>query len=512
MHDVQLFRDNNTYAASYFEQCQQRRRERERDRVGAAISAPVPIPSQGARESRLIGVNEAGEGEGEDGEEHSVSEVGERKSVNGLSSASPSSSSPSPHPSHPPPHPRTTPSHASLRSQPYSLQIHPSHTPPLFSSSDSTPDTGSTPSTAEGVAATLADTKAREQAAAARRHSTPDLSTQLKPMRRPASSSNLLQLERVNERRSMNASSKQSTTPGSAIAGKAANGMVGGASGATGGLQLPSVLRSHSFPDQDELQLLSAQPMAMGDSRRSSISHSISMSNADDKQLTSPLLMSASTSAHQPPPPLLSVLPLLHRSITVILPDHVSSLTLSIVHLPTIRQVKEEVLLSLYRRGVLSIPAEMSVKAMMDEWMLCVERDGEEMRVADDMRVDSLTQQDRRLSSSISSLSTTSGPNGGSTLTLYLHHCPPSVTPPDQLAHYTDFLAQRIQLLLSSHHSSTIIIEGDVDSAKANCSPQHSPQHQPPPHTPYKHWPTRSTASAHSPSSETCSSPSATRK
>ena len=470
MNDLQLFRDNHTYAASYFEQCQQRRRERERGRgSGAAISAPVPIPGQGARESRLIGVNEAGEGEREEGEEHSVSEVGERKSVNGLSSASPSSSSPSPHPTHPPPHPRTTPSHASLRSQPYSLQIHPSHTPPLFSSTDSTPDTGSTPSTAEGVVASLADTKAREQAAAARRHSTPDLSTQLKPMRRPASSSNLLQLERVNERRAMTPS-KQSAPPGStpaSTAGKGASGSGGGTSSAAGGLGLPSVLRSHSFPDQDDLQLLSAAPMAGGDSRRSSISHSISMSNADDKQLASPLLTSASTSAHQPPPPLSSVLPLPHRSITIILPDHVSSLTMSIVHLPTIRQVKEEVLLSLYRRGVLSIPAEMSVKAMMDEWMLCVERDGEEMRVADDMRVDSLTLQDRRLSSSISSTSAPSVSTGTSTLTLYLHHYPPSVTPPNQLAHYTEFLTHRIQLLLSSHHSSTIIIEGDVGLGKS---------------------------------------------
>ena len=464
MHEIQLFRDNHTYMASFFEQCQQRRRERERGRGGAAISAPVPIPGVGARESRLIGVNEAGEGEGEDGEEHSMSEEGERKSVNGLSPASPSSSSPSPHPSHPPPHPRTTPSHASLRSQPYSLQIHPSHTPPLFSSTDSTPDTGSTPSTAEGVAATLADTKAREQAAAARRHSTPDLSTQLKPMRRPASSSNLQQLERVNERRVMT-TAKLSATPSSAsiVASKGANSSVGGAGHVAGGLLPPSVLRSQSFPDHDELQLMSTAPM-MGDSRRSSVSHSVSQTNSDDKQLTSPLLLSTPSSA-QLPPPLLSV-PLLHRAITVILPDHVSSLTLSIVHLPTIRQVKEEVLLSLYRRGVLSIPAEMSVKAMMDEWMLCVERDGEEMRVADDMRVDSLTQQDRRLSSSVSTTSTAPVITSGSTLTLYLHHCPPSVTPPDQLAHYTDFLTQRIQLLLSSHHSSTIIIEGEVGLGK----------------------------------------------
>ena len=465
MHDVHLFRDNHTYAASFLEQCQLRRRERERARGGAALSAPVPIPGQGARESRLIGVNEAGEGEGE---EHSVSEVGERKSVNGLSSASPSSSSPSPHPTHPPPHPRTTPSHASLRTQPYSLQIHPSHTPPLFSSTDSTPDTGSTPTTAEGLPSnTLADTKAREQAAAARRHSTPDLSTQPRPMRRPASSSNLQQLERVSERRAMKTASKLSTPQHShaaAAAAKGANGIANAASGAHGGLSIPSVLRSHSFPDQDELQLLSAQPMAMGDSRRNSVSHSAS--NTEDRQLTSPLMLSASTSAHQPPPPIASGLPLPHRSITIILPDHVSSLTLSIAHLPTIRQVKEEVLLSLYRRGVLSIPADMSVKAMMDEWMLCVERDGEEMRVADDMRVDSLTQQDRRLSSSVSSTSNASI-STTSALTLYLHHCPPSVTPPDQLAHYTDFLTQRIQQLLSSHHSSTIIIEGDVGLGKS---------------------------------------------
>ena len=124
-------------------------------------------------------------------------------------------------------------------------------------------------------------------------------------------------------------------------------------------------------------------------------------------------------------------------------------------------------LLSLYRRGVLVIPAEMSVKAMMDEWMLCVERDGEEMRVADDMRVDSLTQQDRRLSSSVSSTSSASITTGISALTLYLHHCPPSVTPPDQLAHFAEFLSQRIQLLLTSHHSSTIIIEGDVGLGKS---------------------------------------------
>ena len=244
MHDIHLFHDNYTYATAFFEHCVQRRRERERGRgggtggaggggVGVAISAPVPIPSQGSRESRLIGVNEVGEGVSEEGEEHSVSEVGERKSVNGLSSASPSSSSPSPHPSHPPPHPRTTPSHGSvLRSQPYSLHIHPSHTPPLFSSTDTTPDTASTPSTAD---AALADTKAREQAAAARRHSTPDLSSQLKPMRRPASSSNLQHLERVNERRVMTSAGKLSAPPGSSTgkagyggSGGSVNGMAGG--------------------------------------------------------------------------------------------------------------------------------------------------------------------------------------------------------------------------------------------------------------------------------------------
>ena len=451
------------------------------------ISAPVPIPAA-PRDSRLIvGIHE-GEGEDEDADNDSSRSQSRSdvKPARPLASPSPTSSSPSPQAAHPPPHPRTASASHAQRDR--SLQILPSHTPPL-QSADSTPD--STPSTggAAGDGLRPADSelesrmREREQAAAARRHSTPDLSQQVRSMRRPASSSNLSALDKqpalgsggagggggsgsggAGQRRSLTSSrlqgaGKVATSPLSSGRSVTMTGTPPAAGHAL------SALRSHSFPDQDELTLLTAAPM--GDSRRPSLSHSISLSS-DERHFASPVLssfpssLSQSASASSPQPPSFPSLSSSHgqqRVATIILPDHVSTLTLQTAQLPTIRQVKEEALLTLYRRGVLLLPPDLSLVQMMDEWMLCVEREGEEMRVADEMKVESLSLQDRRLSASAPSAS-------ASSLTLYLHHAPPSVTPTDQLQHYTELLSGRIAALSCSSPSSTIIVEGDVGLGK----------------------------------------------
>ena len=486
--DLAQFADG-AYTAAFFEQCQARRKERRDRESRMAISAPVPIPVHGSR--LIAGIHE---GDDEDAENHLHSGSDHKHP---LMSPSPSSSSPSPQASHPPPpHPRFHPSSGGKALQgPFSLHIQPSHTPPLHSL-DSTPSSTSTPTSSVHELDPRLGAKERSDAAAARRHSTPDLSVQVRTMRRPASSSNLTALDRpagaVAERKQVPGVRLQIPAPpavthapgigakptGAGDAGKS----IANASGISG--PFPLVLRSQSFPDQDELTLMSAQPM--GDSRRPSLSHSMSIN--DDKHFASPVLSalpsSASSSYSSHPPPLFSpslasfsALPSaqpLHRPVTIILPDHISSLTLPTSTLPTLRQVKEEALLSLYRRGVLQLPAEMSLVSVMDEWTLCVERDGEEMRVADEMRVDSLTLQDRRSSSSLSTTSTLSSPSLNTSssfspapLVLYLHHSPPSVTPSDQLQHFTEFIQARIAGLTSLHQPATLIVEGDVGLGKS---------------------------------------------